>query len=175
MKVYKAIVDTLAKIGTVVACLTIAGIVVVIIAEVINRNVFNQSFSPTIEICGILFMYMTFFGLIPLFRNDGLLSLGFLYARLSGTPKHVLYVIGKVSVVILGAVMILSFVAMFKFTNTSFYATIPWLPYSFLYVNTAIAGVCMILIGVYQILVVLTTGKTELELAEEAGSGEVTE
>jgi len=41
---------------------------------------------------------------------------------------------------------------MYPYTNTRFYATIQWLPYSVLFFPTALVGVCMVLISVYQII-----------------------
>ena len=81
MKLCKKITIGIAKVAEVVCMIMIAAMVVVIVAELINRNFLGKSFRPTIEICGIAFLWMAFIGLIPLYQNSGLMRLDFLLSK----------------------------------------------------------------------------------------------
>ena len=70
----------------------IAFMVLVIVAELCNRNFLGSSFRPTIEICGIAFLWMAFIGLIPLYENEGLMRLDFLVSKDKGHTGKVLQV-----------------------------------------------------------------------------------
>ena len=63
MKICKKITNAIAKVAEWICMLMIALLVVVIVGELINRNFFGNSFRPTIEICGIAFLWMAFIGI----------------------------------------------------------------------------------------------------------------
>ena len=71
MKLYRKITDTIARIATAISMLAVLVMVFFIVMELIRRNVFNSSFRPTIEICGIAFLWMAFMGIIPLYNERG--------------------------------------------------------------------------------------------------------
>lgn len=56
--------------------LTIAALVLVIVVELLRRNFLGQSFGGNVQLCGILFLWMAFIGLIPLYRDSGLMQPG---------------------------------------------------------------------------------------------------
>ena len=77
MNLYRKILDTIAKIATAISMIAVMIMVTFIVMELIRRNVFNKSFRPTIEICGISFLWMAFMGIIPRYNQGGLMRLDF--------------------------------------------------------------------------------------------------
>lgn len=152
MKVCKQITQGIAKVAEVVCMLAIAGLVLVIVAELINRNFLNKSFRATIEICGILFLWMAFIGLIPLYCSNGLMRLDFLVSRTRGGVSKLIYLINKLFSLMLGIVMVIAFVAQYPFVSTRTYSTIPTLPYTVQYIPMAIAGAYIALKSLEQLV-----------------------
>ena len=64
MKTIKKISAFISKAAEMICILMIAGLVVVIIMELINRNILDSSNRATIEICGIEFLWMAFISLL---------------------------------------------------------------------------------------------------------------
>ena len=95
MNLYKRILDTVARIATAISMLAVIVMVSFIVMELIRRNIFNKSFRPTIEICGIAFLWMAFMGIIPLYNNSGLMRLDFLVSRAKGPAFEVMYLLNK--------------------------------------------------------------------------------
>jgi len=141
MKICKKITNAIAKVAEWICMLMIALLVVVIVGELINRNIFGNSFRPTIEICGIAFLWMAFIGIIVLYNNDGLMKLDFVSANLKGVPAQIIYFINKAFSLMLGVVMVIAFFAQYPFVSTRTYATFSFkLPYTIQYVPMALAG-----------------------------------
>ena len=141
MKICKKITNAIAKVAEWICMLMIALLVVVIVGELINRNFFGNSFRPTIEICGIAFLWMAFIGIIVLYNNDGLMKLDFVSANLKGVPAQIIYFINKAFSLMLGVVMVIAFFAQYPFVSTRTYATFSFkLPYTIQYVPMALAG-----------------------------------
>ena len=162
MKLSKKITAAIAKVSEVIIMLMIALMVVVIVAELCNRNFLGGSFRPTIEICGIAFLWMAFIGLIPLYENEGLMRLDFLLSKAKGKVADVLYFVNKAFSLLLGVVMVIAFIAQYPFISTRTYATFSFpLPYTVQYVPMAIAGAFIAIKSVEQILerVLTMTGK----------------
>lgn len=152
MKIMKKTTEAIAKLAEIVCMSMVAGMVIMIVAELINRNVFDGSFRATIEICGIFFLWMAFIGLIPLYCRNGLMRLDFLVARTRGALEQILYLLNKLVSLVLGVVMVIAFVAQYPFVSTRYYATILWLPYTVQYVPMAIAGAYIALKTVEQLI-----------------------
>lgn len=141
MKLCKKITAGVAYLAEIVCMLMIAGLVFMIVAELVNRNFFGKSFRATIEICGIEFLWMAFIGLIPLYCNSGLMRLEFLVSRAHGKTAQILYFANKVFSLMLGVVMVIAFVAQYPYVSTRFYSTFSFqLPYTVQYVPMAISG-----------------------------------
>ena len=153
MKLCKKITGGIAKIAEVVCMLMIALLVVVIVTELLRRNFLNQSYRGTIEVCGIAFLWMAFIGLIPLYHNSGLMRLDFLVAHTKGVVYELLYFINKAFSLMLGVVMVVSFVAQYPYVSTRTYSTfsIP-VPYTVQYIPMALSGAYMALKSVEQIV-----------------------
>ena len=105
MKLSKKITAAIAKVAEVIIMVMIALMVLVIVGELCNRNFFGKSFRPTIEICGIAFLWMAFIGLIPLYEKEGLMRLDFLVSKTRGKLADGLYLVNKLFSLLLGVVM----------------------------------------------------------------------
>lgn len=77
------------------------------------------------QLCGILFLWMAFIGLIPLYRDSGLMRLDFLVARTKGPVYEVLYFANKLFSLLLGVVMVVAFAAQYPYVSTRTYSTFP--------------------------------------------------
>jgi len=153
MKICKKITNAIAKVAEWICMLMIALLVVVIVGELINRNFFGNSFRPTIEICGIAFLWMAFIGIIVLYNNDGLMKLDFVSANLKGVPAQIIYFINKAFSLMLGVVMVIAFFAQYPFVSTRTYATFSFkLPYTIQYIPMALAGGFMAIKALEQIV-----------------------
>lgn len=141
MKALKKLSDIIARAGEIVCMVAIALLVVVIVVELARRNLLNQSFRGTIEVCGIAFLWMAFIGLIPLYHDSGLMRLDFLISRTKGGVYEALYFINKVVSLMLGVVMVVAFVAQAPYVSTRFYSTFKTqIPYTVQYIPMAVAG-----------------------------------
>ncbi len=146
MNLYRKILDWIAKIATAISMLAVVVMVFFIVSELIRRNIFNKSFRPTIEICGISFLWMAFMGIIPLYNRGGLMRLDFLVTRAKGPALEVMILVNKLVSLMLGIIMVVAFCAQYPFVSTRFYSTFSVkIPYSVQYVPMAIAGIFMAL------------------------------
>lgn len=153
MNTCKKITAWIAKAAEVVCMAMIALLVIVIVAELCNRNFLGKSFRATIEICGIAFLWMAFIGLIPLYQDSGLMRLDFAISKAKGNLAHTLYFVNKAFSLLLGVVMVVAFVAQYPFISTRTYSTFKFpLPYTIQYVPMAIAGVFIAVKSVEQIV-----------------------
>ena len=146
MKLCNKISKGVAKGAEVICMLTIAALVLVIVVELLRRNFLGQSFGGNVQLCGILFLWMAFIGLIPLYRDSGLMRLDFLVARTKGPVYEVLYFANKLFSLLLGVVMVVAFAAQYPYVSTRTYSTftIP-VPYTVQYFPMCLAGAYMAL------------------------------
>ena len=141
MKSIKRLSNLIARLGEGICMISVAALVLVIVVELLRRNLFNKSFRGTIEICGIAFLWMAFIGLIPLYHGGGLMRLDFLVTRAKGGLREALYFVDKAVSLMLGVVMVVAFFAQYPFVSTRFYSTFKTqIPYTVQYVQMALAG-----------------------------------
>ena len=153
MNILKKLSAVISKAAEIICMLMIAGLVVVIVGELVNRNLFNSSNRATIEICGIQFLWMAFIGIIPLYHESGLMRLDFLVSRVHGAAGDVLYFINKLFSFGLGVVMVVAFIAQYPYVSTRFYSTFSFpLAYTIQYIPMGIAGIYMAFETVIQVL-----------------------
>ena len=153
MNILKKLSAVISKAAEIICMLMIAGLVVVIVGELVNRNLFNSSNRATIEICGIQFLWMAFIGVIPLYHENGLMRLDFLVSRIHGWAGEALYYINKLFSFGLGVVMVIAFAAQYPYVSTRFYSTFSFpLAYTIQYVPMAIAGAYMAFDTIVQVL-----------------------
>ena len=141
MKVLTKITDTISKVAEWIIMAMILGLVGLIVTELCRRNFLNQSWLPTTELCGILFLWMAFIGIIPLYNKSGLIRLDFLVTRLHGIAAEIVWYITDLIGLGLGVVMIMAFNAQYRFVASRTYATMPNVHYTIQYIPMAIAGV----------------------------------
>ena len=115
MKVLTKITDTISKVAEWIIMAMILGLVGLIVTELCRRNFLNQSWLPTTELCGILFLWMAFIGIIPLYNKSGLIRLDFLVTRLHGVAAEIVWYITDLIGLGLGVVMIVAFNAQYRF------------------------------------------------------------
>ena len=169
MKTCKRITEGIAKIAEVIVMLAITGLVAAIVVELIRRNFFNQSFAGNIQLCGIMFLWMAFIGLIPLYCNGGLMKLDFLLARARGRVYEAFFFINKFVSLMLGVVMVIAFIYQYPFVSTRTYQTFSAkIPYTVQYVPMMIAGIYIAVKSVEQIVerIMQLTGKLPREEEE---------
>ena len=153
MNLYKKITDTIAKIASWIAMLAVIVIVFFIVSELIRRNIFNKSFRPTIEICGISFLWMAFMGIIPLYNENGLMRLDFLISRTKGMLFEILYFINKIFSFGLGIIMVVAYNYQYPYVSTRFYSTFAAkVPYTVQYIPMAIAGAFIAVKALWEII-----------------------
>lgn len=152
MKVLTKITDTISKVAEWIIMVMILGLAGLIVAELFRRNFLNQSWLPTTELCGILFLWMAFIGIIPLFNRAGLIRLDFLVTRLHGITAEVVWYITDLVSLGLGIVMIIAFNAQYRFVASRTYATMPSIPYTIQYIPMAIAGAFIALKSIEQLV-----------------------
>jgi len=153
MKTCKKITEGIAKVAEWIVMAAITGLVVAIVLELVRRNFFNQSFAGNIQLCGILFLWMAFIGLIPLYCRSGLMRLDFLLNRVHGATAEVLFFINKAFSLMLGVVMVLAFIYQYPFISTRTYQTFSVkVPYTVQYVPMLIAGAYIAVKTVEQIV-----------------------
>ena len=137
MNLYRKILDTIARIASAISMIAVVVMVSFIVMELIRRNIFNSSFRPTIEICGIAFLWMAFMGIIPLYNSGGLMRLDFLISRMKGIPYDIMVLMNKLFSLMLGVIMVVAFCAQYPLSVRAFtppspprspipYSTSPW-------------------------------------------------
>ena len=164
MNIFQKIMKALADAAKVIVMVATAGLVVMIVAELINRNIMGNSFRASIEVCGIMFLWMAFIGLIPLYQDHGLMRLDFLVARIKNPTVNSLLTIFTYAVgAFLGVVMVMAFRAYYPYICNRYYSTFKVVvPYTVQYIPMAIAGAYIAVNAVGNAiitLVVMITGK----------------
>ena len=134
----------------------VAGIVLLILHELVIRNFFNRSFKAMTELVGIMFLWMAFLGIIVLYDNEGLIALTFFSDKVPKNIKTVFWYIYKIVTGILGAVMIAAFIGLYPYVHTDFFSSMPKLPKSWEYLPMALAGGFLVLKSFYDLLEKLT-------------------
>ena len=162
MKLCKKITGGIARIAEIICMFTIAAMVIAIVVELFRRNFLNQSFTGNVQLCGILFLWMAFTGLIPLYHNSGLMRLDFLVTNTKGRVYEVLYFLNKIVSLMLGIVMIIAFCYQYPYVSTRTYQSFPIkVPYTIQYIPMAIAGAYMVVKTVEQLAerIMILTGR----------------
>lgn len=171
MRTCKKITEGIAKVAEVIVMLAITGLVVAIVVELVRRNFFNQSFPGNVQLCGILFLWMAFIGLIPLYCNNGLMRLDFLLARAKGPVYEAFFFINKFVSLMLGVVMVLAFIFQYPFISTRTYQTFSVkIPYTVQYVPMMIAGAYIAVKTVEQVVEHIMRMKGRLPADGKEGS-----
>ncbi|MDD3369492.1 MAG: TRAP transporter small permease [Lachnospiraceae bacterium] len=167
MKAFKAVIDFIVKVVSGIEMLLISAIVVLIVLELLLRNILNTSLHVTTELCGFLFMWLAFLGLIVLFEREGLIALDILSARANGKVALIFWYINKVFSLGLGVVMVVAYIGLYPYVSTSYFSSMPWLTKGWHFLPMAVAGGFLALDSLYKILAKLlkVEDKKEVEKA----------
>ncbi|MCD8121701.1 MAG: TRAP transporter small permease [Clostridiales bacterium] len=152
MRLFKSITDVFVKFVSVILMLLVAGIVAMMLTELCARNFFNKSFRFSTELCGFLFMWMAFLGVIVLYDRSGLVTLDILYTRMPAKVQTVMWFINKIFSLGLGAVMIVAYCGMYKINSTSYFSTMQFLSKAWHFLPMAIAGGFIVVKSIQQLL-----------------------
>ena len=152
MKVYKQITDIFVKIVSAALMVLVAGIVGIMLYELCLRNFFNKSFRSSTELCGFLFMWMAFLGVVVLYDKDRLITLDMLYVRANPKVQTTFWFINKLFSFGLGIIMIVAYKGMYKINSTSYFSTMQFLSKAWHFLPMAIAGGFIVVKTVYQVL-----------------------
>ena len=109
MKLYKKILDVFIKAVSVLLVLTVCAIVVLMVNELILRNIFNKSFRGMTELAGCLFLWMAFLGITVLYDKEGLISLDIVSVRMRGMLASIFWYIRHIVIFVFGIVMVIAF------------------------------------------------------------------
>ncbi|NLI22635.1 MAG: TRAP transporter small permease [Clostridiales bacterium] len=123
-----------------------------ICAELLIRNLLNKSFSPTIEICSILFIWMAFLGVIYLYHHSGLMRFEILVRKVGPGMRLVFWYLNKATSLMLGVILVIAFVQWYPFISTRYFATMQFLPFTVQCVPIAICGVYLVVKTLCQLI-----------------------
>ena len=152
MKIYKQFTDIFVKIVSVILMCLIASLVGVMLYELSLRNFLNKSFRASTELCGFLFMWMAFLGVIVLYDKDRLITLDMLYVRATPKVQTTFWMINKIFSLGLGIIMIVAYQGMYKINSTSYFSTMQFVSKAWHFLPMAIAGGFIVVKTVYQVL-----------------------
>src|SRR5699024_9319625 len=88
------------SVDIIIASIAFSIMLVVVIANVLNRLIFAQSFGFTQEISFICFVYTVFFGMIYLFKTHALISIDVIVEKLPVKFKRVTNIVYFVILII---------------------------------------------------------------------------
>ncbi len=146
------ILDGFAKVVKWLLMIIVFCLAALICNELLIRNIFNTSFSSTIEICSILFIWMAFLGVIYLYHQSGLMRFEILIGRVGPKTRLVFWYINKAASLMLGLILIIAFIKWYPYINTRYFATMQFLPFTVQCVPIAICGAYMIVKTICQII-----------------------
>lgn len=152
VKIYKQIIDSIVKIVSVMLMLLISGLVVLILYELFLRNFLNKSFRCTTELCGFMFMWMAFLGIIVLYDQDRLITLDMIYVRVHKNIQVIFWYINKLFSLGLGITMVIAYIGLYPYVSTSYFSTMTFLTKAWHFLPMAIAGAFIAVKTIYQLI-----------------------
>lgn len=152
MRIFKKILDGIIKTAQVLMMCLIAGIVLLMLNEIVLRNFFNKSFRGMTETAGFLFMWMAFLGIAVLYDQKRLISLDMIYVRLKGAAKTAVWYVHTIVGLCLGLIMVIAFIGLYPFVSTDHFSSMPKISKVWQYWPLAIAGGFMALRSLYSLL-----------------------
>ncbi|WP_319755486.1 TRAP transporter small permease [uncultured Sphaerochaeta sp.] len=153
MVVIRKILDGFVKCISVLLMLLVAGIVLLMLNELVLRNLLGSSFKGMTELSGFMFLWMAFLGIIVLYDQNRMISLDMFFVRTKGRLRTVLWVIQRFAAILLGIVMILAFKGLYPFISTEFYSSMPSFSKMYQYVPMVITGVFLCVKSMYDLVV----------------------
>jgi TRAP-type C4-dicarboxylate transport system permease small subunit len=134
----------------------IAAIVLLILNEILIRNVFNKSFRGVTEMAVFFFIWIVFLGFLVLFDKNRLITLDTLYMALKGKGKTFLWYIQSAVAFCLGIAMILAFTGLYPFFKNLYFSSLPKFSKIWQQYPLVISGAFIALKALYNIIERLT-------------------
>lgn len=152
MDVAKKILDGFVKVVSVLLMCLVAGIVLLMLNELVLRNFFDKSFRGMTELAGFMFLWTAFLGVIVLYDQNRMISLDMFYVRTHGKLRTILWVIHKLVAICLGTIMVLAFKGLYPFISTEYYSSMPTFAKLWQYVPMAITGGFLCIKSLYELM-----------------------
>ena len=125
MAVFKRILDGIVKISEILLMCSMAAIVLLMVNEIVIRNLFNKSFRGVTEMASFFFIWVVFLGFMVLFNRKRLISLDTLYMATKGKVKTFLWYFHQTVTVFLGIAMIIAFIGLYPFYVNLYFSGLP--------------------------------------------------
>ena len=152
MQLVKKLLDLFVRLVSVLLMCLVAGIVLLMLNELVLRNILGKSFRGMTEMAGFMFLWMAFLGVIVLYDKQRMISLDMFYVRTKGTLKIVLWVIHKMVAAALGTIMVIAFFGLYPYVSTEYYSSMPKFAKLWQYVPMAITGSFLCIKSIYELV-----------------------
>lgn len=149
MSKFKKVIDIYVKIANIIMISLLGSIVILTVRELIARNLFDSSLVATTDLCKLLFVWTSFLGLIDLFNRNALLKIDMVYCRVSNKLQYIFWFIGQIIILLLGLIMIISFLGLYPYTSTSRFSSMQFLSKTWDFVPIAVSGLFLVLKSIY--------------------------
>lgn len=152
MQLIKKLLDFFVHLVSVLLMCLVAGIVLLMLNELVLRNILGKSFRGMTEMAGFMFLWMAFLGVIVLYDKQRMISLDMFYFRTKGTLKTVLWIIQKVVAAALGTIMVIAFFGLYPYVSTEYFSSMPTFAKLWQYVPMAITGSFLCIKSIYELV-----------------------
>lgn len=140
MRAIKNVLNLFVRVVSELEIYLILGIIVLMLNELVLRNIIGTSFKGMTEMAGFLFLWLAFMGVIILYHQDRMIALDMFYAKTSGTTRTILWVLHKVVATALGCIMVVAFIGLYPYVSTEYYSSMPSFSKLWQYVPIAVTG-----------------------------------
>ncbi len=152
MHVIKKFLDFFVRLVSVLLMCLVAGIVLLMLNELVLRNILGKSFRGMTEMAGFMFLWMAFLGVIVLYDQNRMISLDMFFVRTRGRLHTSLWVLHKVVAAALGVIMIVAFWGLYPYVSTEYYSSMPTFAKLWQYVPMAITGGFLCIKSIYDLV-----------------------
>ncbi|NLE16306.1 MAG: TRAP transporter small permease [Spirochaetales bacterium] len=152
MHAVKKLLDLFVRlVSTLLMCL-VSGIVLLMLNELVLRNLLGKSFRGMTELAGFMFLWMAFLGVIVLYDQNRMISLDMFFVRTRGKVHTILWVVHKVVAAVLGVIMVIAFLGLYPYVSTEYYSSMPSFAKLWQYVPMAITGGFLCIKSLYDLV-----------------------
>jgi TRAP-type transport system small permease protein len=151
MKRYKWFVDWLECIELWISALLLGGLMIIVLAEVASRYLFNRPFPWTLELSILIITYVVFIGVPPLYKGRSLVILEFIFKRL---PLKAQEIISFLWEVLIGIFFTYLMIASYQFFSVQLRYKSPALdiPFAFFTLPLFFCSISVLIFNIYFIL-----------------------
>ena len=131
--------DPMAKLINVIATTMFIGMMLAALAQIFFRFVMRISVPWTEELARILYVYVTFLGIILLEHENNNIKVTFIVDKLPFKLRYLLQVFLNIFSILFLVCLFIGAIIMFRSSNTMNFGTMPFLKVSVLYIPLLIA------------------------------------